>query len=69
MSQPQVMNITCINGSERWESGEVVSLEGIAQYIERDCECMMTLNPEESRLAYGRRLLKVLAEEIRAFKR
>lgn len=76
MNQPAVVKVTWHQNGCRytvnrpnWDGDEVVSLEGIARYIEHDCECMMAIVPGETKHDYGLRLLKSLAEEIRAFKR
>lgn len=41
------------------------SVEEIAHYIETESECLMPIVVEETKRAYGRRLLKVLAAELR----
>lgn len=41
------------------------SVEEIASYIENDSECLMPIVVEETRHAYGVRLLKTLAAELR----
>lgn len=40
-------------------------VERIASYIESDSECLMPIVLEETRHAYGVRLLKAMADEIR----
>lgn len=66
MNEPLVMNITCRAGSEsQWESGPVVGLEEIATYIENDSQIFLPIVPGETKRAYGLRLLKELAAEIR----
>jgi hypothetical protein len=40
-------------------------VEEIAHYIETDSECLMEIVPEETRHAYGVRLLRTMAKEIR----
>lgn len=41
------------------------TVDELARYIESESECLMSIVPEETRLAYGRRLLKVMADELR----
>lgn len=65
MNDPKVMEITYTNGTDRWESGKVVGLEEIATYIESDAEIFLPIVVEETKRAYGLRLLKELAAEIR----
>ena len=46
-------------------------IEIIARYIETDSQCLMPMRAEyigETKYAYGLRMLKVLAEEIRELK-
>lgn len=43
-----------------------VTVEEIATYIESDSDCLMPIVLEETKRDYGVRLLKVMADEIRA---
>jgi hypothetical protein len=76
MNEPTVVNITYEGGGRgrrcgyyvdqpNWDGGTVVGLEEIAAYIENDSEILLPIVVEETKRAYGLRLLKELAAEIR----
>lgn len=48
-----------------WDGGKVVGLEEIATYIERDSQILLPIVVGETKNAYGLRMLKELAAEIR----
>lgn len=74
MNQPTVYNVRqdvegwCVTPGD-FEGDELVFLEEIATYIERDSEILLPIVPGETKHDYGLRMLKELAAEIRRFKR